>query len=295
MLLSGCIDAYLDHLRVERALARATVEAYAKDLSKLCEVAETVGQGEPSGFDAALVSTYLQRLGEAGISARSAARHLSSVRGLAKFLLRERLIAADPTVLIDRPKLGRRLPRVLDFEEILRLLEAPDASTDRGLRDRAMLQVMYAAGLRVSELVGLRLADLDRRRGLVSAFGKGGKRRLVPLGETALAAVDSYLARRAALLKGPSNVLFLSPRGKAMTRQGFWKLVARYARGAGIRKPLSPHKLRHSFATHLLEGGADLRSVQTLLGHSDITTTEIYTHVAEGHVRSVYAKSHPRA
>ena len=198
-------------------------------------------------------------------------------------------------MLIDRPKLGRRLPRVLDFEEILLAMDGPDASTDRGLRDRAMLQVMSAAGLRVSELVGLRLADLDRRRGLVSAFGKGGKRRLVPLGETALAAVDSYLTRRAALLKGPSNVLFLSPRGKAMTRQGFWKLVARYARGAGIRKPLSPHKLRHSFATHLLEGGADLRSVQTLLGHSDITTTEIYTHVADGHVRSVDAKSHPRA
>lgn len=295
VLLSGCVDAYLDHLRVERALARATVEAYATDLAKLCEVAEALGVETPSGFDAALVAAYLQRLGEVGLSARSAARHLSSVRGFARFLVRERLLSADPTALVERPKIGRRLPRVLTLEEILRLLEAPDAGTDRGLRDRAMLQVMYAAGLRVSELVGLRVADLDRRRGLVSAFGKGGKRRLVPLGESALAAVDAYLVRRPAMLRGPSAVLFLSPRGKALTRQGFWKLVARYARGAGIRKPLSPHKLRHSFATHLLEGGADLRSVQTLLGHADITTTEIYTHVAEGHVRAVYSRSHPRA
>ncbi len=293
--LSGWIDAYLDHLRVERALSRATVEAYAKDLSKLVALAEEQGVDAAAGIDGPLVAAYLAALGHSGISARSAARHLSAVRGFAKFLLRERVLEADPTALVDRPKLGRKLPRVLSFDEVRALLDAPEPATPRGVRDRAMLQLMYAAGLRVSELVGLKLNDVDRRRGLVSAFGKGNKRRLVPIGETALEALDGYLAVRSLHPAAGSSVLFLSPRGRAMTRQGFWKIVARYARGVGIQRAISPHKLRHSFATHLLEGGADLRSVQTMLGHTDIATTEIYTHVADGHLRRTYARSHPRA
>jgi integrase/recombinase XerD len=293
--LDGWVDAYLDHLRVERALAPRTLEAYAKDLAKLCEHAAEAGVTSPDAIDEPLVGTYLVRLGRAGLSARSSARHLSAVRGLLRFLVRERALASDPATLVDRPKVGRRLPKVLTLEEVLRLLEAPDAATARGIRDRAMLQVMYAAGLRVSELVGLAVADVDLRRGLVSAFGKGGKRRLVPLGESALAALDAYLAVRKEHPAATAKVLFLSPRGRAMTRQGFWKLIVRYARGVGIMKPISPHKLRHSFATHLLEGGADLRSVQVMLGHADISTTEVYTHVASDHLRRAYARAHPRA
>ena len=295
MDLHGWVDAYLDHLRVERALAGNTVEAYARDLGKLCAHAEEHGAADVKGLDASVVSTFLVALGREGIGARSAARHLSAVRGFVKFLRHERAIEGDPCALVDRPRIGRRLPKVLGTGEVGDLLEAPDATTFRGLRDRAMLHLLYAAGLRVSELVGLKVGDVDKKRGLVSPLGKGGKRRLVPLGEPALDALDAYLAVRKDHPGAEGTVLFLSPRGKALTRQGFWKLITAYARGVGIAKPASPHKLRHSFATHLLEGGADLRSVQALLGHADISTTEIYTHVADDHVKRAYKKAHPRA
>lgn len=296
MDLHGWVDAYLDHLRVERALSPRSVEAYARDLGKLCVHAEEQGVSSPSGIDGTLVSTYMVSLGKQGIGARSAVRHLSAVRGFARFLLRERVIEGDPCALVDRPKVGRRLPKVLSFDEISRILDAPPATGARGLRDRAILQVMYAAGLRVSEVVGLKLGDIDRSKGLVSAFGKGQKRRLVPLGEHALDAIDAYLRVRGESPKAASSTaLFLSPRGGALTRQAVWKMLGGYARGAGVSKPSSPHKLRHSFATHLLEGGADLRSVQALLGHADISTTEIYTHLADDHVRAAYKRAHPRA
>jgi integrase/recombinase XerD len=211
-------------------------------------------------------------------------------------LVRERAIAADPTSLVDRPRLSRKLPRVLSFDEVTRLLAAPDPTTDRGCEHAAMLQLMYASGLRVSELVALRLADLDTTTGVVAALGKGGKRRLVPVGEVALAHLATYLRDvRPRQAKPGETTLFVSPRGGAYTREGFWKLIKRYGRAAGITTPLSPHKLRHSFATHLLRGGADLRAVQAMLGHADLGTTEIYTRVAQDHVRAAHAKSHPRA
>jgi integrase/recombinase XerD len=294
--LHGWVDAFLDHLRVERALSPKTVEAYARDLAKLCAHAEAQGKLAPGELDSALVSTYLVELGQAGLGARSAARHLSAVRSFSRFLLRERALEVDPCALVDRPKVGRRLPKVLSVDEIGQLLDRPDPTSFRGLRDRAMIHVLYAAGLRVSELVGLRLGDVDRKKGIVFALGKGSKRRLVPLGEPALAALDAYLCERAMHPKAASTTfLFLSPRGGALTRQGVWKLLVAYARASGIQKPSSPHKLRHSFATHLLEGGADLRSVQALLGHADISTTEIYTHLADDHVRAAYKRAHPRA
>jgi len=303
MDLSSWVDAYLSHLRVERALAANTVEAYARDLAKLCEHAEAEGEGggdggprEPAAFDERLVSTYMVKLGGEGLGARSAARHLSAVRGFAKFLVRERVIGANPCALVERPRTGRKLPKVLTTGDIGALLEAPDAATFRGLRDRALLHVMYAAGLRVSEVVGLRLGELDLRKGVVMPLGKGQKRRLVPLGEPALDALDAYLAKRAEQPRAAATTaVFLSPRGGALTRQAAWKMITGYARSVGISKPASPHKMRHSFATHLLEGGADLRSVQTLLGHASITTTEIYTHVADEHVRAAYRRAHPRA
>ncbi len=304
MTLDGLVEAYLNHLRVERALSPRTLEAYGRDLGKLSGFAEAAGIDRAEAIDLGTVSGWLGKLAQEGLSARSAARHLSAVRGLMKFLLREGVLSADPTELSARPRFGRRLPRTLSEADVQRLLEAPDTTTLRGLRDRAMLSVAYAAGLRVSELVGLTPGDVDLKRGIVSAFGKGGKRRLVPIGQLTLDHLQAYLRARddagpeknAARAGKPSPpVLFPSPRGGALTRQGFWKIVGAYARGIGLRGRAYPHQLRHSFATHLLTGGADLRSVQTMLGHSSITTTEIYTHISGDHVRNAHRRSHPRA
>lgn len=297
MALESLVDAYLSHLRVERALAPNTLAAYGRDLSKFVAFAEEQGLREPRELNLGVMSAWLAGLAKAGLGPRSAARHLSAARGLMRFLVRENEISDDPTRLAARPRIGRRLPQPLSEDEMLSLIEAPDPSTLRGLRDRAMLSVTYAAGLRVSELVGLKLGDVDLERGIVSAFGKGQKRRLVPLGEVALEHLEAYLSARSAAEKSraPSEVLFRSPRGGALTRQGFWKIVRQHALRAGLRHRVHPHQLRHSFATHLLRGGADLRSVQTLLGHANIATTEVYTHVSRDHVRLAHARSHPRA
>ncbi len=297
MALDSVLDSYLTHLRVERALSPHTVAAYGRDLSKFVEHATTLGIQEVRELDLGVMSSWLSSLAQCGLGPRSAARHLSAARGLMKFLMREGEISDDPTRLAARPRIGRRLPHTLNQEEMLELIEAPDPSSVRGLRDRAMLSMAYAAGLRVSELVGLSLGDVDLQRGIVSTVGKGGKRRLVPLGEIALVHLEQYLAARAAqpTRKPATDVLFRSPRGGRLTRQGFWKIVGQYARRAGVGSHVHPHQLRHSFATHLLEGGADLRSVQTLLGHAQIVTTEIYTHVSREHVRAAHRKAHPRA
>lgn len=298
MDLYGFIDAYLDHLRVERALAKNTLEAYARDLGRLAKsVAGEDGSALPGDISPEALSRMLVDNSREGLSARSSARQLSAIRGFCKFLVRERAVPADATRRVTRPKLARKLPRVLSEDEILRLLAAPGIDTARGLRDTAMLQLMYASGLRVSELCELKLSELDRQRGVVSPLGKGQKRRLVPVGEVALRFLDVYLERIRALAPAAegSPYVFVSPRGKRFTRQGFWKIVKRYARVAGVMAELSPHKLRHSFATHLLRGGADLRAVQAMLGHADLGTTEIYTRIAQDHVRQAYDKAHPRA
>lgn len=297
MALDAVLDSFLTHLRVERALSPHTIAAYGRDLSKLVEHAAKQGVEEPRALDLGVISSWLASLAEAGLGARSTARHLSAARGLMKFMLSEGEIPDDPTRLAARPRIGRRLPHTLDVDDLLKLIAAPDDSTLRGLRDRAMLSMTYAAGLRVSELVGLTLGDVDLSRGLVSALGKGGKRRLVPLGEVAMNHLGEYLRARADAQAGErrSNAVFESPRGGHLTRQGFWKIVGHYARASGVGAHVHPHQLRHSFATHLLQGGADLRSVQTLLGHAQIATTEIYTHVSREHVRAAHKKAHPRA
>ncbi len=293
MTLDGWIDAYLDHLRVERALSKNTLEAYARDLRALVE---HTGEVAPGAIDAGVIAELLVANVRRGFGARSSARQLSALRGFFRFLVKERAIAGDPTKLVDRPRLSRKLPKVLSFEEIERLLAMPDCTKPRGLRDAAMIHLMYASGLRVSELVALKLGDLDTKTGLVSALGKGGKRRLVPVGEAALEHVDAYLREaRPTVARPGDNTLFVSPRGGPLTRAGFWKLLKAYARAAGIATPISPHKLRHSFATHLLRNGADLRAVQAMLGHADLGTTEIYTRVAPDHVRAAHARAHPRA
>ncbi len=306
MRLDAALDFYLQHLRVERALSQNTVLAYGRDLGKLMAFAEASGAGEIEQVDLGVISGWIREMSRGGLGPRSTARHLSAARGFCKFLMREGVLRADPTELAARPRFGRKLPRALGESEMVTLIEAPPPDTLRGLRDRAMLSLMYAAGLRVSELVALTLGDVDRARGIVSAFGKGKKRRLVPLGEVALDHLSAYLeardaeaAAKAAKLGAsaakPSMLLFPSPRGGKLTRQAFWKIVGRTARGAGLRGHVHPHQLRHSFATHLLSGGADLRSVQTLLGHANVATTEIYTHVSQDRVRQAYRKAHPRA
>jgi integrase/recombinase XerD len=292
--LQGWIDAYLDHLRVERALARNTLEAYARDLNALA--AHLGGERDPRDVTAETIASLMVANVKRGFGARSSARQLSGLRGFFRFLVRERAVAEDPTSLVDRPKLPKKLPRVMSFDEVERLLAAPNRATDLGACHAAMLHLMYASGLRVSELVGLRTADIDTQRGLVSALGKGGKRRLVPVGEVALDHVSRYLRDVRPRVAGPDErALFVSPRGGHFSRESFWRIVRRYAVAAGIVPLPSPHKLRHSFATHLLRGGADLRAVQAMLGHADLGTTEIYTRVAADHVRAAHARSHPRA
>jgi len=292
--LHAWIDAYLDHLRVERALAKNTLDAYARDLAALAE--HVGGDVDPARIDAGAVAELMVRNVKRGFGARSSARMLSGLRGFFRFLVRERAIPEDPTLLVDRPKVGRRVPRVLSYDEVERLLAAPDQGTPTGACHAAMFHLMYASGLRVSELVGLRLGDIDLQRGLVAPLGKGGKRRLVPVGEVALGMIERYLRDvRPAVASGGETALFASPRGGRYTREHFWRLVRDYAVRAGIVPLPSPHKLRHSFATHLLRGGADLRAVQAMLGHANLGTTEIYTQVAQDHVRAAHRKAHPRA
>jgi integrase/recombinase XerD len=236
------------------------------------------------------LTEFLRVRAEAKIAARSRARALSSIRGLFRFLRGERLIDADPTAALESPRLARRLPVVLTLADVDAILAAPNRATPRGLRDAAMIETMYATGLRVSELVKLRPEDLDLQAGCLRVLGKGRKMRLVPLGDAARELLEQHLAA------GPRpTFVFLSRLGKPMSRQGFWKLLGAYARAAGIRAAISPHKLRHSFATHLLERGADLRAVQAMLGHADITTTQIYTHVSRARLLELYRKHHPRA
>jgi integrase/recombinase XerD len=290
----GALDDYIQHLRVERGLSKHTVDAYARDLVRFG--AWLADERTPlDRVDEAQVAGYLVTLSHEGLSARTQGRALSSIRGFFRFLVQEGRHRRDPTELLEGPRLLRKLPDVLNRDEVLRLLVAPSGVKPNRVRDRAMLHTMYAAGLRVSELVELDLGDVNLEEGFVSAVGKGNKRRIVPIGAHARAAMATYLSEVRPKWARPANrACFVTARGKAMTRQGFWSIVKKYARAAGITKPISPHKLRHSFATHLLAGGADLRSVQTMLGHADISTTQIYTHVTGDHLRKMHERYHPR-
>jgi len=288
------LSDYLEHLRVERGLAHNSLQAYGHDLREFSAYLEREG-ADIASANVETVASFLGTLGARQIGKRSQARYLSAIRGLYRFLRAQRYIPSDPTELLERPRNQGSLPLVLTRADVERLLCAPDVNDLVGLRDTAMLYTMYASGLRVSELVNLEVDQLSRADGLVKVTGKGGKQRLVPIGDSACALVERYLVGvRAAWANANERALFVTARGTRMTRQAFWKLVRRYALAAGIMKPLSPHKLRHSFATHLLEGGADLRAVQEMLGHSDISTTQIYTHVMSDHLKSVHERYHPR-
>ena len=295
--LEPALDLFLAHVRIEKGLAGNTVEAYARDLRRYVEHLDALGVRSWEAVGRAEIQAHLAELVRRGISGRSQARALSAIRGLHRVLAAERLAPADPADEIDSPRPGRKLPELLSHEEIDRLLAAPDPRSAAGRRDRAMLELLYATGLRVSELVGLQLNDVNLETRVLVARGKGSKERIVPIGAPAADAVKAYLASaREPLLKGRrTKDLFVTPRGRRLTRQGFAKLLVRYARAAGVRRRVSPHRLRHSFATHLLEGGADLRAVQEMLGHADVSTTQIYTHVERSHVKRLYERFHPRA
>ena len=294
--LDHALDRFLAHLKVERGLLPSTLDAYARDLTEYLGWLREEGLREISGVTEPIVFEHLAALHRRGLSRASQARHLAALRGLHKFAASDGIAAADPAARVEATRGARPLPNFLGVSEVDHLLAQPDPATAAGARDRAMLELLYASGLRVSELVALPLAAVDARTGVVRVRGKGSKERIVPVGERAQEALATYLeaARGALLGSKQSRDLFVTPRGGKMTRQGFWKLLARYARGAGIIQRVTPHTLRHSFATHLLERGADLRAVQAMLGHADITTTQIYTHVDRERMKVVLSK-HPRA
>ena len=289
------IAKFIDTLWLEKGLSDNTLTAYRSDLTKFADWVEHTRLTLQTVLSEH-IQQYLVVLADNNRSARSQARLLSCLRQLYAYLLREQFVSADPTALIPLPKLGRQLPKHLSEQDVERLIQAPDTATVLGLRDRAMLEVLYASGLRVSELVGLQLSQVNLRQGVVRVTGKGDKQRLVPFGEQATEWLERYLtdSRLELLKQGQSDSLFITNRKKRMTRQAFWYLIKRYAQQAGINVALSPHTLRHAFATHLLNHGADLRVVQMLLGHSDISTTQIYTHIAQSRLEKIHAQHHPR-
>lgn len=289
------VDGFIDHLWLEDGLSKNTLTSYRQDLSAFAEWLQKTENRDLHQARQADIQQYLAvRFPHS--KPRSISRLIATLRRFYRYALRESQVEVDPTLQIDSPKLPRSLPKSLNEEEVEALLDAPDLGQPLGLRDRAMLELLYACGLRVSELVGLKVTEIGLQEGVIRVTGKGSKTRLVPMGEEALEWIGRYLkeARPDILQKRLSDSLFVTQRGEAMTRQAFWYLIKRYALQAGIRKPISPHVLRHAFATHLLNHGADLRVVQMLLGHADISTTQIYTHVARERLKQMHAVHHPR-
>lgn len=295
VFLTTLLPTYLDYLTVEKGLAKNSVASYARDLRHFGHWLQE-RRVEVAAVERLEIVRYFQALRSAGISARSVARALAAIRGFYRFAVAERHLASDPTENVENPKLWSNLPKTIPPDEVEAILAAPDRSTTLGLRDAAMLELLYATGLRVSELVRIRVDELVMDAGFLRTIGKGSKERIVPFGDAARDAILAYVDHaRPELDSRGDPALFLTVRGRPMTRQMFWKTITRHARDAGVRSHISPHVLRHSFATHLLENGADLRSVQMMLGHSDISTTQIYTHISRARLQKVYEKFHPRA
>ena len=294
--MENLIRAFLNYLRVEKGLAGNTISSYGRDLAKFAAFAEQEGRSVEQVQRADVVD-FLAALYRRGLDSRSVARHLAALRHFFRFALSEGVVKEDPAATIESPKFRSTLPTHLSSAEVERLLAQPDARTALGSRDKAMIELLYSTGLRVTELVTLRVGDIQMEAGCLRCIGKGDKERLVPVGRPALAAVEEYLrsARPKLLRRRTSPYLFLNRFGNRLGRIGFWQILAAYGRRAGLRLKLTPHQLRHSFATHLLEHGADLRSVQMMLGHADISTTQIYTHVVQERLKQIYKAHHPRS
>lgn len=295
--MNELITQFIHYLTVERGLAKNTLESYQRDLHAYCAYLERESFTNLNETNRMQIMGYLLHLQEQGRATATLSRNLASIRAFYQFLLREKFIDKDPSVNLESPKIEKKLPQVLSVAEVETLLNGPDTRLPSGLRDKAMLELLYATGIRVSELVSLNLSDVNLNMGFIKCFGKGSKERIIPLGRLAIADVSRYLERGRPMLKkrGQEEALFLNHHGRRLSRQGFWKIIKKYAQLANSHKEITPHTLRHSFATHLLENGADLRSVQEMLGHADISTTQIYTHVTRSRLKEVYAKAHPRA
>ncbi len=290
------IDGYMNYIAVEKGLSRNTLDSYSGDLIRYMNFLRELGY-RIEGSSKVEVMSFLLSLRKRGLSAKTVARSISVLRGFYRWLADEGVLRTNPLEDMESPKTTRSLPEVLSLDEVESLLEQPNSSHPVGMRDKAMLEVLYATGLRVSELTNLELNNMHLEAGYLIVLGKGSKQRIVPMGEEALYWLKAYLegSRKRLLGSRRSPQAFVSQQGKGITRQGFWKIIKKYALTAGIRKNISPHTLRHSFASHLLEGGADLRSVQSLLGHEDISTTQIYTHVTRERLKKIHARYHPRA
>jgi len=294
--MDSLLQSYLDYLKVEKGLSKNTLMAYGTDLSLFVHHLGKKKIDRPQDISPQIILEHIMKLSDHALKARSLSRHLIAIRGFFKYLLSEEKIEKNPTLLLEIPKGGRKLPRFLSLDEVDKILEASSQSSPEKIRNRTMLEVLYATGLRVSELVNLVVDDLNLQKGFLKTLGKGSKERIVPLGKSAIFHLQNYLstARETFRKRKGSQTLFLTRRGKGMTRQMFWNIIKSQALKAGIKQDVSPHMLRHSFATHLIERGADLRSVQTMLGHANITTTEIYTHLNLKHLKGIISK-HPRA
>jgi integrase/recombinase XerD len=290
------VDQYLNYLKIEKGLAPKTIDAYAGDLDRFMAYLNRQAVTGLDGIDTPTILKYIIELRKAGRSARTRARHLVAIRGFFNYLTESNVMSGNPVKRVDLPKIGFKLPEVIDIKQVDELLGMPDRQRAKGLRDAAMLELMYAAGLRVSELIHLEITAVNLEAGFVRVLGKGSKERIVPIGRKAIDCTQDYLEQaRPQLLKAlVSRYLFVARGASPMTRQGFWKLFRRYALQAGLSRRATPHSLRHSFASHLLEGGADLRAVQVMLGHVDIATTQIYTHVAQKRLIEIHQKYHPR-
>lgn len=295
--MQDAIDEYLRFIQLEKGLSENTIAAYRRDLNHYLNYLQTRKITHLDFIDRQTLQQWFGMLHDEGRSTKSIARFTSTIRSFHQFALREKFSSNDPTVLIETPKYERKLPDVLSVEEIDVLLCTPDISKNNGYRDRTMLELLYATGMRVSELISIEVEDINLMMGFVKVFGKGNKERIVPLGETVIDFLRNYMetVRPQLLKKHVTHTLFLNMHGKPLTRQGIWKMIKLTGQKAGIQKRLTPHTLRHSFATHLLENGADLRAVQEMLGHSDISTTQLYTHVSKTQIRKMYQEYHPRA
>lgn len=291
------VENYLIHLKVERGLAQNTLDSYRRDLAKFVAYLRNQGVHNPGDVDRGQIISFMEDLHNNGKAASTVSRNLAAIRSFYGFLTRENLVEDNPSRQLDSPKIPKRLPYILSVAQVTRLLDQPNAKTPAGLRDKAMLELLYATGIRVSELVDLNYGDVNLDMGFMRCLGKGSKERIVPLGRSAIDAIHSYLVhgRPKMLRNHQETAVFLNVHGRRLTRQGFWKILKKYVREAGFKGEITPHTLRHSFATHLLENGADLRSVQEMLGHSDISTTQVYTQVTSNRLRDVYQQYHPRA
>ncbi|MBU1148133.1 MAG: site-specific tyrosine recombinase XerD [Candidatus Omnitrophica bacterium] len=294
--MNELIEEFLGYLSVERGLAKNTLVSYKRDLQKFFDYLKSRRVASVERVSRQMIGSFMLAEKDRGLSANSVSRELACLKTFFKFLVRERKITEDATSVIESPKLWKRLPDTMDLDEVEKLLKMPNVREIMGARDKASLELMYATGMRVSELINLKMDDVNMNLGFVKCFGKGGKERIVPFGKKAKESITRYLdrARPSFLKKKVSNALFLTRLGKPMSRQTFWKTIKKYTREARIKKDITPHSLRHSFATHMLERGADLRIVQELLGHADISTTQIYTHVSKDRLKSIHKKFHPR-